>query len=442
MNSDADPMEAINVLAREALLERKKSRLRRLRLTALGLLAAAVTGMLVSAAFGGIGGWAWSMAFCEAAAVGALADWFAVSALFRRPLGLPIPHTDVLARRKHEIGAGLADFVSENFLQPEQLAAKLREQALVRRFALHLSRAENARTVADRTRHYALSLFDALSGSHLEALTAQWLMNALKRVDVARLSGNWLELLTRNGRHHQALDEFLAWLADLLAETKVQERIFESVVEGIENQSGWWRVLNAVGLADLISGEITKSLPQMIETLQESLRNPDHPNRKAFDEWLSHMVERLQQDPQTRAWLNERVQGFMAGEEFQTYLAGVGRDVRAWLRADLASSDSLLAHWLAEMLQAFADRLRHDSALREEMEDQIMRLAIAIAPGVDVFIHRHILQTVENWNERELIAKLELEVGPDLQYIRFNGTLVGGLIGLMLHALVVLVSIL
>lgn len=415
----------------------KRRRLRRLRIMALILLVLAVAGMLLSAYFGGGGFWAWSMAFCEAAAVGALADWFAVAALFRRPLGLPIPHTDVLARRKREIGDGLADFVSEHFLQPAQLAPKLREQDFVRRFAAHLAQPDEARRVAAQARRHILGLFDALSGSQLESVIAEVLRAALERFDVSRVTGNWLELLTRNDRHHEALDGFLQWLADVLGEADIQERIFRSVVDGIEHQSGWWRALNKVGVADLVSGEITKSLPAMIASLQASLRDPAHPNRAAFDGWLSNAAARLQHDPQTQAWLDERIRRFTDAPEFRDYLAGVGHDVRGWLRADLAREDSVLARWLARGLSGFARRLQTDPALCAELENRIERLAVVLAPAADEFIHKHIRQTVQNWDERELIAALELEVGPDLQYIRFNGTLVGGLIGLLLHALVV-----
>jgi uncharacterized membrane-anchored protein YjiN (DUF445 family) len=417
----------------------KRRRLRRLRILAIALLTLAIFGMLVSAHFGGRGFWEWSLAFCEAAAVGALADWFAVAALFRRPLGLPIPHTDVLARRKTEIGEGLADFVSGNFLQPVQLAAKLREQDFVRRFAQSMAQQDEAGRVAGLVRRYALDLIDALSGSQLETAIGMLLRTALERLDASRLTGNWLDLLTRDNRHHEALNEFLRWLADLLGEVDVQDRIFRSIADGIENQSDWWRTLNKVGLADLISGEITKSLPMMVENLQESLRDPTHSNRAAFDDWLNGAIKRLKNDPQTQDWLNERIRSFTDSPGFRAWLVEVGRDARGWLHDDLAREDSMLAYWLATGLRNFAQRLQSDSALREEMESRLEALAISLAPGVDDFIHKHIRQTVDKWRERDLIAALELEVGPDLQYIRFNGTLVGGLIGLMLHALVVFV---
>lgn len=415
----------------------KRRRLRRLRLTALGLLLLAVAGLLLSAAFGGVGAWGWSLAFFEAAAVGALADWFAVAALFRHPLGLRIPHTDVLARRKDEIGAGLADFVSEHFLQPEQLAAKLREQAFLSRFAARLAQPEEARRFAGGVRRQALALYDALSGSQLEKLIAELLTRALARLDLSRLSGNWLALLTRNDRHHDLLDEFLRWLADLLGEPAVQDRIYRNVVEGIENKSGWWRALNKARIVDALSGQITEALPQMIENLQESLRDPEHPYRKDFDNWLAVAIYRLQNDPQTQAWLNERVSAFLAGEEFRAWAAVVGQDARRWLRADLEREDSMLASWLAAGLAAVARRIHEDTALRDELERQTQALAVALAPAVDTFLHKHIRQTVSAWDERELVARVELEVGADLQYIRFNGTLIGGCVGLLLHALVV-----
>lgn len=418
-------------------LEAERGRLRRLRLVALALLLLAIAGMLISAHFGGSGPWGWSLAFCEAAAVGALADWFAVTALFRRPLGLPIPHTDVLAKRKQEIGNGLADFVSEHFLQPTQLALKLREQAFVLRFADHLVQPSAARRVADHARSYALGFYDALSGTKLESMIAEMLRTGLERLDFGRMTGNWLDLLTRDGRHHEVLDEFLQWLAEWLDDEDIKDRIFRNIVAGIENKSGWWRALNKVGLADLISGEITDSLPAMIESLQDSLRDPAHPNREAFDEWLTGAIDRLQKDPETQAWLNERIRTFTAAPEFHDYLGGIGRDVRGWLRADLEREDSMLAAWLANGLSGLARRLQTDRELREDLDGLIERLAIVLAPSVDDFIHKHIRETVRNWNERDLISTLELKLGPDLQFIRFNGTLAGGLIGLFLHALLV-----
>lgn len=415
----------------------KRRRLRRLRMMALALLVLALSGLLLSARFGGTGIWGWTLAFCEAAVVGALADWFAVAALFRRPLGLPIPHTDVLARRKAEVGEGLADFISEHFLQPAQFAAKLREQDLVRRFAVRMAQEDEAKHVAGVMRRYALDLFDALSGPQLESAIAALLGTALERLDVSRLTGNWLDLLTRNNRHHDALNEFLRWLADLLAETSVQDRIFRTISEGIEKQSPWWQALNKVGLADLVSGEITKSLPAMVESLQASLRDPEHSNRAAFDKWLSNTVKRLQNDQATQEWLNQRIRTFTGTPEFREWLSGIGHDARGWLRADLVREDSILTGWVAGGLRSFAQRIQSDAALCDEMESRIEGLAIVLAPGVDTFIHKHIRQTVEQWRARDLIAALELEVGPDLQFVRFNGTLVGGLIGLLLHALVI-----
>ncbi|WP_455380127.1 DUF445 family protein, partial [Acidihalobacter prosperus] len=151
----------------------EKRRLRYLRTMAFALLIIAVAGILISAYFGNAGGWAWLMAFCKAAAIGALADWFAVTAMFRRPLGLPIPHTDVLAKRKQDIGNGLAEFISTHFLQPDQLIQKLHDQAFIARFIENMEKPGEAHRIAQQIRFYASALFTALNGSQLEAFIAE-----------------------------------------------------------------------------------------------------------------------------------------------------------------------------------------------------------------------------------------------------------------------------
>lgn len=415
----------------------ERRRLRLLRTMASALLIITIAGILISAYFGDTGGWAWFMAFCKAAAIGALADWFAVTAMFRRPLGLPIPHSDVLARRKQDIGNGLAEFISRHFLQPDQLAQKLHEQAFITRFTEKMEMPGAANHMAHRICFYASTLFDVLNGSQLEAFIAEMFNSALDRIDTGKLAGNWLDLLTYKERHYEVFDEFLNWLADLLGEEAVKGLIFRNILSSIENKSRWWRALNRIGIADLVSREITKNLPAMIKQLQDDLRDPTHPNRLAFDQWLNNAVDRLKNDVETQIWLQKRLHAFTSSREFRSYLNMVGHDVRGWLNADLRCEDSLLARWIESGIKIITRRIQVDSSLHEELESQIGRLAITLAPAVDNFIHQHIQQTIYHWNERELIATLELAVGPDLQYIRFNGTLVGGLIGLLLHALVV-----
>ena len=404
---------------------------------ALALLAAAITGLVVSEYFGGEGGWGWLKAFCEAAAVGALADWFAVVALFRHPLGLPIPHTAILPAKKDEIGDHLAAFVQSRFLEPGAITAKLAEFNPAGRLAEWLSDERRTGALVGQGQHLGLGLLEQMDASRLESLMTEAAQITLRQIDMSRMGGQWLGLLTRGRRHQHLLDLLLGWLAERLDDEAIKDKIFQIIVAAIEKESKWARVANRVGLVDLLSGIATDRLPLIIGRLQEIMRDPQHHYRQALETQLQVYVERLQNNPETRAWINERIIRFIESPEFRSFIGAVSQDTKIWLRIDLEQEDSQLGRWALRAIHGFAQRLEQDISLRDEINTLVLTLVRGLAPAMGAFLTTHIAHTVHAWDERRLVEELELSIGCDLQYIRFNGTLVGGIVGLLLHVLVV-----
>lgn len=416
-------------------LNHRRNHLRKMRFLALFLLIFALAGLILSEYLGAEGGWGWVKAFCEASAIGGLADWFAVVALFRRPMGLPIPHTAILPRKKQEIGESLAGFVYEKFLHPDVLITKVEQFEFGIRFGHWLSDDRHVWRLVSQVSHLWRDVLQKMEGSRMERFMIELIGQGLKHVDISDFFGRWLDVMTHDGRHQQLLDLLLSWMAERLDDQVVKDYIFRMIVAAIEKESKWARAANKMGLVDLLSGIATERLPDIIERIQEMMRDPDHPYRLAFEDKLAGFVDRLQADESTRSWVNARVASFLESEAFQQYAKRLGHHGRQWVIQDLEKEDSMLGHWGYAVLHNWAERLTEDARMREEIDRLFIALAQDLIPDVALFVTKHIATTVAEWDEPELIEELELSLGPDLQYIRFNGALVGGVAGLVLHGL-------
>ena len=417
----------------------RRSELRRMKAGALLLLAATLTGFGVSHAMGGQGVWAWVRAFCEAATVGALADWFAVVALFRHPLGLPIPHTAIIAENKHRLADNLAVFVRDHFLDPEQLMAKLKLFDPAKRLGLWLSDPVQVARLTGLSRNWALQALNLLDDQAIRAAIQQFVMSRLKRWDAGESARDVLTLLTRDGRHQVLLDEALMRLGGWLSDENVKGRASAVMVRFARKE--WPRIVGTVGLLKPIEG-ISDSLADrlaraLIDELQEVLTQPGHPLRRDYEAWLLAYIDRLADDPEVNAQVDAIKQRLMAHPGMQGYVHGLWDDIQASLRRNLADEESTLSKHLAATLAGMGARLTEDPELREALNSHVLSSARSLADNLREGVTDHIGQTVRDWDERHLVDELELSVGRDLQYIRYNGTLVGGLIGVLLHAIVV-----
>lgn len=415
----------------------RRAQLRRLKLYAVAMLLAMLAGFIVSHLNGERGIWAWIGAFCEAATVGALADWFAVVALFRRPLNLPIPHTAIIPRNKTRIADSLAVFVRDHFLEPEALLAKLKVFDPATRLGEWLSQPAQARMLAGMARGWAVQALDLLDEAAVRRSIQAFVVAQLRQWNAAATAGELLGLLTADNRHQRVLDEGLTRVAQWLDNDKVRQQASALIVRYIRKE--WPKLASTVDWVKPID-EIGDSLADRLaraglEELQAILSQPEHPLRRDYALWLGDYMRRLREDPALAARIDALKQQVIDHPAVQDYVQGLWQRVHDYLREDLSREDSVLAGHLERSLGKLGTAISADPALRDALNQHMLAGAEKLTNRLRSGVTSHIAQTVKGWDERKLVEQLELSVGRDLQYIRFNGTLVGGLIGLLLHAI-------
>ena len=405
---------------------------------ALLLLLAAIAALLFANAMGAQGGWAWLKAFSEAAAVGALADWFAVVALFRHPLGQRwIPHTAIIPNNKDRIADNLAEFVRDKFLEPDALLQKLQVFDPAARLAAWLTDAARMDSFVQHVRGFGLEALAWLDDTRLEQALKDLVLDALRHWDAATSAGQVLTLLTRDGRHQALLDEALARLGELLEQDDVKQRVSALMVKYARQEyPNITSMVNAVrsvdALGDALADRLSKAL---LRELQEVLQQPDHPVRLAYGQKVEDFIARLRVDPALQERVEEIKAQVIAHAGVQTYVEGLVQEVKAWLRRDLSSDASVLTAHLRRALEGIGTRLAADPDLRASLNTHIVGAAAKLVADLRDGVATHITQTVKSWDNATLVREMELSVGKDLQYIRLNGTLVGGLMGLVLYAI-------
>ena len=411
--------------------------LKRMKWSAAALLAAALGGLALAIWQGGQGAWAWVEAFCEASAIGAIADWFAVVALFRHPLGLPLPHTAIIPRSKARVADGLAHFVRDHFLEPETLVAKLGVFDPARRLGDWL--ADPARIddwVAD-ARGWALKAVGLFDDGRMRQATLELVVAQARRWNSATTAAEVLTMLTQGGRHHELLDAGLEKIGGFLGEDEVKARVSALMVRHARKE--WPKVIGMVELvtpvARMADGLADKLSASVLGELREVLAQPDHPVRQRYDAWLAEFIERLRHDEGLVAAFERVKERAITDPAVLDYAGSVWNDLKRLLQDDLADEHSTLAEHVAQAMRDVGERLRHDESLRASLNEHVLSAADQLATSLRAGVTTHIAQTIKDWDDRQLVDELELSVGKDLQFIRINGTVVGGIAGLALHAL-------
>ncbi|MDB5361007.1 MAG: hypothetical protein JWO51_2304 [Rhodospirillales bacterium] len=404
-------------------LAAKRAGLRRMRWLATGLLLLMLgllaLGLLFRARWPGLD---WLIAFAEAATVGAVADWFAVVALFRRPLGLPIPHTALIPRNKDRIGAELGRFIEQQFLTPENVTAKLAELDPVGRGARWLSLPANRRRIAARLREALPTLLDALDDAEIERLIGGAVTARLQALDLARMSGAALEFVTEDERHQALLDHALVLIAGWL------DRNRTLILMKFGEQSSL--------TPKFVDGYIVKRFVDgMIDLIREVAETPHHEIRVRFDRTVRDFVGRLGTDPAFRARAEAVKQDALRLLAPEKFTASLWRELKRHLALPADGAASPLEQQIDRALGHLARSLREDAGLKARVDRAVARIAGALTGRLRQQMGSLIADVVRRWDFREVGDRLELEIGRDLQFIRLNGTIVGGLVGLALHAL-------
>jgi uncharacterized membrane-anchored protein YjiN (DUF445 family) len=369
----------------------------------------------------------------EAAIVGGLADWFAVSALFR-PLPVPVigRDTDVIARKKDEIGDQLAAFVQEKFLDPDSLAALIRRQDLAAGLAAWLTQEENTRRLGGFLVKMVAGWLQLVEEARVQQLMKDAARTLLARIDLSRGAAAVLDTLTEGGRHQQLLDQVIGTALRLLAAPRTRAALADKIVEWLRTEHYKKQlVLPTEWLGEKGSELIARELGRYLDEVR---RDPAHGVRTVFDAQVALLIERLKRDPVLRARTEEIKAWLLNDEDLGRYASQLWGTYSRWLHRSVRNEDSALHRNLVAAGGWLGRELAADPDLRATLNAQIEAAALSAAPEFSEYLTTHIRDTVRQWDAREMATQIELSIGPQLQKIRVNGTIVGGAIGLVLFA--------
>jgi len=409
-------------------LLRQRRTLRRHRAMASGLLVG-MGGLYGLSHWLGADGGLWLgllRAGSEAALIGGLADWFAVTALFRRPLGLPIPHTALVRRNKDRIGRRIGQFVTENFLAPELVGERIRAAGPARRIGVWLADPGHARAAAAHLAEMIPPLLASLEDSRVRDLVRKTITAQLRGADLAPVLGQVIDAVPEK--------DFESLLSQAVAFTRTQlarneDRIFAAVSE----KGAWW-------MPRSIDKRIARALIEALHDFLDDLATPDDPTRAQFIAAMRDLRARLQTDPDTRARLAGARNRILRHPEVQHQLARMWDRLRAMILDGARTPDSRLRQAIADGLRGIGRQLADDPALQRIVDAQAERLVVAGLVPWRAEIGAFIEDVVRRWDADTVSERVELAVGKDLQYIRVNGTLVGALVGCLLHLIVTAVD--
>jgi uncharacterized membrane-anchored protein YjiN (DUF445 family) len=400
---------------------RKRAELRNHRLFATGLLGVAALGLIASHFSPVETFWiGLARAGTEAALVGGLADWFAVTALFRRPLGLPIPHTALVPRNKDRIGESLASFVERNFLAPDLVAGKLRSLRLAERFARWLARRRTAEMLADRVLAAAPFALETLEDRSLRDFVRRALREQLDDVDFAPLLARVLGVLREQGHHQRVFDQGLRVARRLLAEN--EDRIYDAVSQ----KTPWWAPRT-------VDRRIAEAIVAGVLQLLDDKSEPGHEARRRLEAALADLIARLETSAKSREAVAAMKAQILDNPAVQDYLGSLWDALKRLLLDDVRSPQSRLRGAMVDGLRALGHALAQDREMQARLDRRLELFAAGALAPFRAEIGGFIAEVVRSWDARTVAERLELEVGRDLQYVRMNGTVVGALVGCALY---------
>jgi len=366
--------------------------------------------------------WGYVRAFAEAAMVGGLADWFAVTALFRHPLGLPIPHTAIIPRNKDRIGDSLASFLRSNFLVPRIVArrmAKLDVARAIGRVLAHPPREGAMRAGAGKL---AETLLESLGDERLGQLFKSAVAQRLKALDIAPLAGKLMATAMDEGRHRPMINAAILWVGRTL---DANEALFRQM---IHERAG--SILRWTGLDETLS---TKILDGLFKLLGDMAEDRNHPLRVKAEDGLASLAQRLQDDPELQAKVAAFRDAALANPAVADWLDGLWQNARAAMLRAARDPEAVAAGKFGEAMRQMGTRLQEDERVRVAVNRFARRAAAGLVASYGDGIVTLVSETVRGWDAQTVTDRLENAVGRDLQYIRINGTLVGGLVGVVIH---------
>lgn len=396
-----------------------------------GLLVGAAILFVIARSQGG--NWEWVAAFAEAAMVGALADWFAVVALFRHPLGIPIPHTAIIANKKDTIAENLAHFIQDKFLATEALVAKLKELNPAGHLSAYLTSRKNADGLAKGLALAVSESLDFIDDDRVQKIVRDAMNSRIEKFDLSTSVGLLLDTLRKDSRHQVVLDEILKRTAAWLAAPESQAKIAVSIDNWCDTE---YPLLSKFipNRAQFSKGAGEKIVKRVNEYLQAVNADPSHELRHKFDEAVTDFIVKLKYDPTMRA----RIEGIkleaVNNAPLSEYAKSLLGDLKTWLIDDLDRPHSKIQKKISDAVIGLGNTLSRSKDLSDSVNEHLETVVRSYADNLRTGAAKHISETVKEWKNEDFVNEIELSIGSDLQFIRMNGTLVGGMIGLMLHA--------
>ncbi|MBO9318089.1 MAG: DUF445 domain-containing protein [Chloroflexus sp.] len=397
--------------------------LRRMQRLATGLLVAAGVLFVLTSIFRDVAPWVpFVRAFAEAAMVGAFADWFAVTALFRHPLGIPIPHTAIIPKRKPQIAVGFGHFIAHNFLDPDQITTRIRSQNLVKRLAKWLRSPERANQIADAVTEIIRGILNVIDDDEVSRALSRGLNQRLETIRAAPLVGRFLGILLAGDRQRDALVQLINLLAEVIAtnENEIRRRIARELPPWVPR---------------IVDRRIYERLLEGVQRLLDELRgNPDHPVYHQFAGLIDRWIVDLQFDPQMQQQIDGLKHELINHPVAQELVRMSWRDLKLTLLEQSVTSSSSLRRSIVVAVERFADLIEDNDEWYEKIENWMTEAVVALVGRYRHVIGEFVTQVVNSWDTQMTTRKIELQFGRDLQFIRINGTIVGGLVGLIIYS--------
>lgn len=403
----------------------KEKQLRKHKLIATGLffLMAVIYGLMVYFEHKNPMTWmGFVKSFSEAGMVGALADWFAVTALFRHPLGLPIPHTNLIRKKQKDLGENLGHFVKDNFLNPENIRPYIEKLDVVKFVSDWLSKEKNRNVLEEETLTFLKKIIYDLDDDEVELFLNRKAEDLLKSIDYQQLTSNGIRYLIERNEQNKLIDSLLPQLKDYVFES--QEIIRQKISE------------NRPFIAFLAGKKISKELTDgFIEFINEIQKDNNHFVRIKLTDALLKFSGEIASSEEWHSKFDQLKQELIVQKNLQPYIGDLWAGVKNMLIENLEADDSVIQHYLKKNIDKLSQNLSEDKTLADRINRWIRHFSYRMILRNRNEVESLISTTVSGWEGNELSRKLELEVGKDLQYIRVNGTLVGGLVGLLIHTI-------
>ncbi len=362
-------------------------------------------------------------AFAEAAMIGGLADWFAVVALFRHPLGLPIPHTAIITRNRRSLADSLAEFVVGQFLSAEVIGERLKRYDAARHVSQWLVLSENRNRVTEYLRQGFMYAVHALDDRRIHDFLVETARNKLQSIDLSGFMGSGLAMITQDQRHYKILHGGLNRFADYVESPDNNEVIIDFI-------KGWSDNAFVQSMIEPFVPTIRKAVVNKLRAVSEDESNGLY---LEFNLQIQSYVQRLQQDDLLRDWVDAQKQALLSRPEFALQIESLWEQLHNWLAHDLTQPESVISEKIEGLVGQLECQLLSNAALRSWINDQIQTALIQAANTNKSVVGDLIREEFARWDDKDLVNKLELYLGRDLQYIRINGTLVGGLFGLLIY---------